>query len=245
MKKIVSVLLALSLCCCSEPKNQAQQIVDDAIEAAGGDKFQNVSIDFDFRDRHYKAVRRGGVYSYERILEDTAQTLHDYLSNEGFYREINGQRAVVPDSMAAKYTRSVNSVVYFALLPYGLNDGAVNKKYLGTSTIDGHDYHKIEITFQEQGGGEDHNDIFYYWFNTETNRIDYFAYLYYTDGGGIRLRKALNPRVEGGILFQDYINYRTEPDSADAEMFKNVEELYKAGRLVELSRIELRNIEVR
>ena len=71
---------------------------------------------------------------------------------------------------------------------------------------------------------------------------DYLAYLYYTDGGGLRFRKAYNPRKVNGILFQDYVNYKPREDSAT---ISEIEALYKQNALEELSRIELTNITVR
>ena len=40
-----------------------------------------------------------------------------------------------------------------------------------------------------------------------TFEIDYLAYNYVTDGGGVRFRSAINKRRVNGLLVQDYINY--------------------------------------
>lgn len=233
--------LSILIIACSSNLTDPQKIIDKAIEVAGGDKFLKSTIEFDFRNRHYITRRTGGTFSHERIFNDSAATIHDYLTNEGFYREINDERAIIPDSMAAKYTRSVNSTIYFALLPYGLNDPAVKKKFLGKTTFDGQPYFTLEITFAQEGGGEDFNDIFLYWVHEKTFTIDYMAYLYYTDGGGLRFRKAYNPRKVNGILFLDYINYKPKEDSATIDQ---IEDLYKQNALEELSKIELKNIKV-
>lgn len=144
--------------------------------------------------------------------------------------------------MAAKYTRSVNSTIYFALLPYGLNDPAVRKKYLGKTTFEGQPYFTIEVTFKKEGGGEDFNDVFLYWIHEKNFTMDYMAYLYYTDGGGLRFRKAYNPRKVNGILFQDFINYQPKDDSVSIAQIENA---YKQNLLEELSRIEVTNIQVK
>jgi hypothetical protein len=246
MKFIYSLFIAvafLSLLGCSE--NNPQHIIDKAIAAAGGKKYLHSSIEFDFRGRHYISNREGGKFSYERIFKnekDSTQTIHDIVSNDGFKRFINDTLTTVPDSMAVKYTSSVNSVLYFALLPYGLNDAPVNKKFLGETTIDDKTYYKIEITFNKEGGGEDHDDRFVYWINTSDYTIGFLAYSYAEDDGiGYRLRKAYNSRKVNGILFSDYINYAPNGKI----QLKDLEGLYKKNELKELSKIENTNIQVK
>lgn len=244
MRNLLLLVFSISLlssCQQSDP-NDPQKIIDQALENAGGSKFLASTIAFDFRDRHYISKRKDGMYSYERIFIDSTNTIfHDFLSNDGFIRKINEEETILQDTMAAKYARSTNSVIYFALLPYGLNDAAVNKKYLGETTIEGQPYNKIKVTFGEEGGGEDHEDIFIYWIHKKKFTMDYFGYSYNTDGGGVRFRKAINPRRVEGILFQDYINYKPEDETITVE---SMEELFLSNQLVELSRIELKNIVV-
>ncbi len=242
MKKLFLLIsVALLVMSCNSDTTNPQKIIDKAISASGGDKYLNSKIEFDFRDRHYVTTRNGGLFTHERITKDSTQTTHDFLSNDGFRREVNGLAVDVADSMKTKYTASVNSVIYFALLPYGLNDASVRKKYLGETQIDGKEQFIIEVTFGEEGGGEDFEDVFVYWINKKDFTIDYLAYSF-EEGKGIdyRFRKAYNPRRVNGILFLDYINYA--PTTA-AQMTR-LEELYKKGELKELSKIETVNISV-
>jgi hypothetical protein len=235
----LSVLLLTSC-----KNNDPQQIIDKAIETAGGEKYLHSTVEFDFRNRHYVGKRDGGKFSYERIFtndKDSTQTIHDFVTNEGFKREVNGTVIDVPDTMKTKYTASVNSVLYFALLPYGLNDASVKKKFLGESIMDGKSYYKIEITFGQEGGGEDYQDTFNYWIDTSDYTIGFLAYSYNEDDGiGYRLRKAYNPRRLNGILFFDYINYAPKENFT----LKDLEELFKKNELKELSKIENTNIQV-
>lgn len=238
---IVCTSVILFSCKGNDP-NDPQVIVDQAIEKAGGTKFLTNTIEFDFRDRHYIAKRNQGMYSYQRVFIDSANTTyHDFLGNDGFIRKVNDEVATLADTTSAKYARSTNSVIYFALLPYGLNDAAVNKEFIGETILEGQSYRKVKITFGEEGGGEDHDDTFIYWLHKENHTVDYLAYSYYTDGGGVRFRKAINPRFVNGILFQDYINYKPGDETIAVE---EMEALFVANELKELSRITLRNINV-
>jgi superfamily I DNA/RNA helicase len=239
---ILLTLLALSSCKKETPLT-AQDIVNKTIEVSGGEKYLNAEINFDFRGKHYRSIREGGKFQYEREFQDSIGTIKDVLNNDGFQRYVNDVLSEIPDSMALKYTSSVNSVHYFALLPYGLNDTAVNKTYLGEVKIKGKIYYKIKITFSQDGGGEDYEDVFVYWINKDTFKADYIAYSYIEDDGvGIRFREAYNERIINGLRFVDYNNYKSENYSADP---LNLDKAFEASRLKLLSKIELENIVVK
>lgn len=225
---------------CGESED-AQKIIDQVIDNHGGENYEHVKISFDFRDKHYVLTQQGGAFQYERHFEDSKGKVKDILTNEGFKRLLNEVDITDTVRKTAAYTRSVNSVAYFALLPYRLNDPAVNKSYLGSSEIRGQPYHKIEVNFDQKGGGEDHNDRFVYWIHKETLTMEYLAYLYYTDGGGIRFRSPYNVRLVGDIRFSDYENY--EPGADSVELWE-LDKEFESGSLKLLSRIELKNIKV-
>ncbi|WP_276371181.1 DUF6503 family protein [Chryseolinea sp. H1M3-3] len=233
-------IVTVFMSACDE--DPAQKAVDQSIAEHGGELFQNVHIEFDFRNRHYVSHRQEGIFTYTREFPDSSGHIKDVLTNDRFHREINGGLAKISEERAKAFTNSVNSVIYFALLPYGLNDRAVIKKYIKETEIKGKKYDLIKVTFQEDGGGKDHEDVFLYWIEKDSHTLDYFAYSYETDGGGVRFREAVNRRAVEGITFQDYINY--EPKTPDATL-EDMEALYKNGQLKKLSDIILENIEVR
>ncbi|MEL6589754.1 MAG: DUF6503 family protein [Bacteroidota bacterium] len=222
--------------------DQAQKVVDLAIEAHGGETYQNSRYRFDFRGKSYSWYLAGGQYHYTRTFQDSLGLIEDHLSNEGFVRTLDGDRIPITHEQDSMYSNSVNSVFYFALLPYGLNAPAVKKRYLGEESIKGKAYDKIEVRFAEEGGGKDFEDVYVYWFGQEDHRLDYLAYSYLTDGGGLRFRKAYNSRMVGKIRFQDYVNYKAEvipgrtPDQLAA--------MYEAGQLDSLSSIINENIQL-
>ena len=164
----------------------------------------------------------------------------DILNNKGFQRFINELPFVVTDVKETAYSASVNSVHYFSVLPYGLDNRAVKRAFLGTSKLKEKEYYKIKVTFKEDGGGEDFEDVFIYWINTKTFKADYLAYSYNeADGLGLRFREAYNERYIGGIRFVDYNNYKPENENTSLE---NLDNLYEANALILLSKIELKNI---
>lgn len=236
-------ILIISYSCKQEEKQlTAQQIIDKTIENAGGAKYKAATIQFTFRDVKYSSQRENGNYQLTRTSNDSLGETRDVLTNLGFERYANGTKLILPDSTATKYANSVNSVHYFVQLPHGLNDPAVNKELVGEAEIDGKQYYEVKITFAKEGGGTDHEDEYMYWIAKDGFTVDYLAYKFYTGKGGIRFRKAYNPRIVNGIRFVDYENYKLEP--WEAVDLQNVDELFKTGKLELLSKIETEAISV-
>ncbi len=215
----------------------AQEIVNASIAIHGGEAYKKLDLDFAFRDKNYRIRKDGDRFRYERIFTEDSQKVVDILENGVFQRSIDGKEISLPDSTADKYASSVNSVAYFVLLPEPLNDPAVEKTLLGRSEINGVDYYKVKVSFKEEGGGKDFEDTYLYWFHPETHTMDYLAYDYKVNGGGLRFRKAYNIREVAGIRMQDYINYKGDPKRFKVE---ESDRLFEEGKLEELSRIEIR-----
>ncbi len=219
----------------------AQEIVDKTIQKAGGSRYDNAIIHFTFRGKRYRSKRNEGVYQLERFVDDPSGVIHDIVNNSGLERTIENCQVKIADSLITKISEGVNSVHYFANLPYGLNAPAVNKELVGESTINGSQYYKIKVTFDQEGGGTDFEDEFLYWIHKQNFTIDYLAYKYAVNGGGIRFREAYNPRVVNGIRFIDYNNYKT--DNLKTPL-KNLDMLFEKRKLKLLSKIELKDIYV-
>ncbi|MCP3933151.1 MAG: hypothetical protein GY705_29125 [Bacteroidetes bacterium] len=245
MKTIFYLLIVACLfqaCTPTKESNKAQEIVNIAIEEHGGNQYANLEASYVFRDKSYELKQSAdGEFEYSRTFEKDGQQILDILTNEGLIRFVDEKELSIPDTTADKYASSVNSVHYFAFLPYRLNDPAVIKSYKGEITIQGKNYYAIEVKFHEEGGGEDHDDIFYYWFNAEEGTMDYFAYSYGTNGGGVRFRSVSKVQQVGGIRFQDYINYKAPVGTA----LESLPAMFENGELDELSRIELEQINVK
>jgi len=217
-----------------------QEVIDKSIEFHQMGSLDNAEFSLTFRDIDYTYRNDNGMYEYTRTqIDSLGATVLDRMDNDTLIRYTNGEATDVVDEKRAAYTRSVNSVIYFFRLPFGLNDPAVNKVYLGETEIKGKTYHEVKVTFEQEGGGEDFDDVFLYWFDKEDYSMDYLAYLYHTDGGGMRFRQAINPRRVNGMLIQDYINLKPEDEGID---IMTIDELYNNGKLIELSKIINENV---
>lgn len=226
------------------PNKDPQKIVDEAIAAHGGQLFESRTVSFDFRDKHYLVQRKPEGYTYIRSFEDDSLgQVKDVLFNStDLERYANDSLLDISDEWKGKYANSVNSVLYFFQLPYGLNDPAVNKEYIGQKVINNQLYEKIRVTFQQENGGKDFEDVFVYWINAETFTLDFLAYSYLTDGGGKRFRQAINRRNIKDMVFQDYINF--EPANPNTKV-EDLDKAFNEASLIELSQIANENISVK
>ena len=246
MKYMFYALIVLIVFSCKNEENlkslSALEIINKSIEVSGGKRFENSLIKFIFRDRSYVAKRLKGETSMVRMFIDSNDTITDFLSNSEYKRMIGDSYVKVSDSMAKLYSASVNSVHYFSVLPYGLNDAAVNKSLLGKERIGAKYYYKIKVTFDKEGGGEDFEDVFIYWVDSHSFKTVYIAYSYNENNGvGMRFREAFNERYINGIRFVDYNNYKSEDNLVKLIDLANA---YEQNQLKLLSKVELESINV-
>ncbi len=226
-------------------EDDPQYIVDKAIEAHGSKVLDNAVIEFDYRDKHFIAYRHNGVFSYERIYEDSLGSIREIYNNDEAFMEIDGVRVDTSEKKIYSIQETNNSVVYFGFVPYFLNDGAVVKKYLGKTTINDEAYHEIQITFRQENGGPDYEDRFIYWFHADNYTMDYLAYDFHINDGGTRFREAYNIRTIEGLRVLDFKNYTSEEFPQPGTAIEAYESLLGTDRLELLSEINLENVKIR
>ncbi|MFT4834323.1 MAG: hypothetical protein ACI83W_002031 [Marinoscillum sp.] len=244
MQKLLTLLSLLLLLtnCTQKQSPSTHEIVNQAIDAHGQDLLIGREIAFTFRNGMYSSKRTIDKYTYtsERLIG--VDTINDVLINGDTFFRINGLDTLkLSEVDAGKYGNTLNSVLYFIQLPYLLNDDAVIKSYQGTQEIKGQNYDVIKVTFKPTGGGEDFQDEYMYWFDAKSHLLDYLAYSYETNKGGVRFRSAYNRTNVEGMVFQDYINYEVVKDSP----LNLIPNAFEKGELKELSRIENTEINVR
>lgn len=252
MRQLFFLLIFMVFISCEdEEKKQSPQetqeireIIENTIEAAGGEKFRRATITFNFRDKTYKSIRRGMEFSLERKFTEPSDTIRDVVSNSGFQRYVNDSIHFIPDSLVARFNKEVKTVHYFAHLPYGLDDRSLAKDLVGEAQIKGEPYFQLKMTFRRGASGTAGHDEFMYWIHKEDFTLDYLAYKFVEEKDGIRFRAAYNPRDVNGIRFVDYKNY-TFSDATTG--LSDLDELYENDQLELLSTIEtdVLNVEVK
>ena len=225
--------LFLLLSCQNAKDLSAIAYIEASVEAHGMTEFNKKSIDFQFRNYRYTQRQDNQGLIYTRRKNTTPEVLDLLHSKNGFQRTLANEKVVLADSIALVYSESVNSVLYFFRLPYSLKDTGAIKTLMDTEQIKGKSYQKIRVHFTSENGGVDYQDTFRYWFDEQTKTLDYLAYEYLTDAGGIRFRVAINRRTIAGVLFQDYENYKAPKNTPLDDLPK----MYEKGELELLSRI--------
>ena len=237
------VLLAFSFFSANAQKSDKSTIImEKAIAFHGGDSYEDQEFRFEFRGGNYSFVHfSDGRYAYTSSKKNKAGNLIDvFLSNGDFIYKIDGKETELDEKRVRGVKNSLNSVIYFASLPYKLQDESVVLSYVRKVKIKGIAYDEIEVRFQEEGGGDDYTDVFRYWVSRKESKIDYLAYVYHTGKGGIRFREAYNDRRAGGVLFQDYNNYKADKTTPLDELAG----MFDRGEMELLSKIETESVEV-
>jgi len=218
--------------------SKSDSVVANAIKAHGGVLYDTADYTFIFRKKEYHFKNNKEQFTYEVKTNKNGKQIKDVLLNGQLTRYVNEEVVVLSEKEMAKYTEGLNSVIYFATLPHKLSDAAVNTSYEGRINIKEASYHVIKVFFDQEGGGTDHEDVYFYWINEETNKIDYLAYSYKVNGGGVRFRSYYNRRVVDGITFQDYINWGAHKNTSLATL----PEMFEKGTLKEFSKIETEDV---
>ncbi|MFC4095161.1 DUF6503 family protein [Euzebyella saccharophila] len=219
-------------------KSKADELIAATIDKHGGKKYDQAYYGFTFRKKKYTFKNDGPRFIYTMEEEKDGNTTTDSLTNNGLVRYIGSRKTQLSDKDIFKYTEALNSVIYFATLPSKLKDSAVKSTYLGATTIKNEPYEMVQVTFEQQGGGVDFEDVFLYWIHSKKKTMDYLAYEYHTNDGGVRFRSAYNTRDVDGIIFQDYINYKAPLKTP----LKELPSIYEKGQLTELSKIETEEV---
>ncbi len=250
---LLACLLSLMACTNSTPMTETQEknevellskadsIVQASIQAHGAQLFETGHFQFTFRGSSFRFKNSSNSYEYEyRGINKKGDSIHTLLKENEVHVWKNGTTIELNEKQKVSYSDNLNSVIYFATLPYKLGDKSVNKTYAGTTVIKGIAYEVVKVTFDQEGGGTDFDDEYYYWLNAESNLIDYLAYNYQVNEGGVRFRSAYNKRSVGGVIFQDYVNYKAELGTPLSQL----PSLFESDSLVEISTIDTEKVTV-
>jgi len=219
----------------------AAEVLDAAVRAHGLARDAPLELAFSFRGTPYRLHLDGDDVRYERTVQTDAGPRTDRLRGGSFEARLADAPLTVAPAQAEAWRRSLNSVAYFATLPRPLFDDAVIAKSLGRTTLGGRAWDTVEIRFREEGGGDDHDDVFRYWFDPSTHELGFLAYAFATNRGGVRLRRVIDRHEVAGVVLVDWANHGLD---GPGHTIDEAVAAWEAGSLPELSRIELDDVTV-
>ena len=218
-------------------------IIDSVYIKNGSGLIDQSNISFDFRQFKYAKMQgASGVMKSRKFTNKNGEAIVDTWQGDSLIRTVNGKVVKLTEKDENAYKNSINSVFYFAYLPKALKDPAVNSELIDEVEINDKMYYKIKVTFDEEGGGEDFHDIFLYWIGIVDYSMDYMAYQYFTEEGGIRFRAVDKVKEVNGILFKDYLNYAPKENLMNDYM--SVDKVFANDGMKLVSEIRLENIVV-
>ena len=252
------LLLALALAACEPPPERPQgdkealSLIDRAQTHYGSALLKRAEVTFSFRGVPYTVRRDDGAFRYARVVPDSlGRTVEEVLTNSGVRRLVDGAEVPIEATEAEAVAESINSVVYFALLPMPLSDPAVRARTLTPDRVGGEDYDRVEVTFGRDGGGADYQDRYVYWLRGD-GRIGALAYTYAPDPAdtsrtetGTRFRVPISAERVGGVLFQDWQNLTADSLRGVDAPIEDFGDLHDAGRTSEVSEVVLDSVRVR
>lgn len=252
-------LLAFGLACADQdevlpipmaerPSPAAQALVTATLATHGSHALDRAELAFAFRGTPFTVRRHEGRFRYARTLTDSlGRTVEEVVDNDGVHRFVDGAEVPLDPAAARRVETAVNSVAYFALLPLPLRDPAVQPRALGPDTIRGEPYERLEVTFDEDGGGRDYEDRYLYWLHADRHTVDYLAYTYELGANetgpnatGSRFREVIGVHEISGVRLQDYRNLTA--DVGDA--LERYPTLYEADSLRVVSEVVLDSVRV-
>lgn len=209
---IAALLCLAATAAVAAEKVKSLPIVDKAIEHHGGALYRASETRLTIRSKsgEFRIVSRVDGDLFDHTITDTlpdGRERRTRVTNDTVERWEGGKKITLDAEGERRARDFVMSRVYFPFLPYRLNDPSVYKEDLGLVDWGGRKLHKVKITF-EAGTSTDASDEYLYWLDPQTGRIEQLAYSFGTgqERGGLRLRKPMNYRRVGGLLFFDAEN---------------------------------------
>ncbi len=229
----------------SEERVEQSALVDRAIAQHGGEAYGHTetSLDICSKSGCFHVETRTQKDRFDFKVAGKASGRHREVSSVGGLTtvKLDGETIAVDGTAMQRHIDWAMARIYFCFLPYRLNDPGVYKQDLGLTDWGGRTFHRIKVTF-EPGSSTDASDEYMYWFDPETARLEFFAYTYDDNGGGLRFRRAINHRRFGGILFFDQENFGTEGAGLSVDL---IDEAFVRNKLRHVSTVRLEDIEVR
>lgn len=196
--------------------DSARWVLDRTLAYHGGALYYDADLSFAARNRTYKARFDSIGFRYERRLRMMNQAAVDIVDQNGFRREVDGERIRMAPGDRDESAFSLGQVVLFAFFPHFLRDSMVDAHYLGTYRFkpEGKMYYRVGFHFRQYWAGFSTEEEYLCLVDTSTFALAYIAYSFKRNGGGLRLLEVSGLIEDGGVHLLNYNSYvpeSTEP----------------------------------
>ena len=226
--------------------NDPQYIIDQSLKAHGSKVFDQSIIEFKIGNRFYKSTRSQGQFRYERFWDSIGVTIHDDLTNNGLVRQIDQTEIILDTKKIDNYSSSLRLTMYHFALPFGFNDPAVIKTYLGEVILMEEPYHKIKISFKLNPNDRTiHDNVYIAWIHKKKFTMDYLAYVLKEpeDKATHFMQVVVAQKIES-FRVQDYKVFKPTQDSLFTRP-EDLDQTWAANQLMEWSTFKVNQLKIR
>lgn len=210
---LVFLVFTLTLGSCDRqtetPKLTAKTILNKAIEAHGGQRYDGATITFDLNDYRFKFHKSGYNYKHQMSSEKDGAYHTATAFNGGMNYRIEDSLVEQNARLQTMIRTRVNNVAYDFYIPYVFTTNDIVLTDLGTEQLRLRNYHKIKVGYKQIEGAEPDLRAYVLWIDTETFEIDFIAKQNDEESGRKQFMAAAYKRKVEGMLFSDFELYQT------------------------------------
>ena len=178
--KIALLLLAVAALFSCEQNTKsdtlsARALLDSAIVAHGGQKFEGATIEFGLNNYDFALKRDGYNYDY-MMYQERDSAMHTVKTFNGGITYHIDDSLVDPGARQITLIRErVNNVAYDFYIPLSFTGNDVVLTYLGQENMRLKPYHKLKVTYKQIEGAEPDERAYVLWMDADTYEIDFIA----------------------------------------------------------------------
>lgn len=221
--KIALLLLAVAALFSCEQNTKsdtlsARALLDSAIVAHGGQKFEGATIEFGLNNYDFALKRDGYNYDY-MMYQERDSAMHTVKTFNGGITYHIDDSLVDPGARQITLIRErVNNVAYDFYIPLSFTGNDVVLTYLGQENMRLKPYHKLKVTYKQIEGAEPDERAYVLWMDADTYEIDFIAKQNETTSGRKQFMAAAYKRRVEGLLFSDFELYQTAGRNTDVSI---------------------------
>ena len=236
--------LLLVSACKNKPTDSgpaASEILENAIQAHGGEKFMHSVQEFKVDQLSYHILRDGHIAQFTVTrTTDTSAYVGSYKNGYLEYFVNDVPQEELRDTRRFLEAR-LEGFVYLASIPHVFKQNAVVLEKLEDIMIKKESYYSLHIAFREDANTMNEKSEFILYVNKNTNLVDFYAQRYELAGGRKLFKKIKEKNQSNGLALYDYWNFTSKDTSM---LLKDYYKDYNNNTLEELNNWNIQDLKV-